>query len=324
MSSTDSSDETNLFKKIKEIFNEYMLNDIQSIAAFNYIKHIFVNKSNQTDRLREWILLKVNNHKYPKNISNFQIGCPDVCPLISVKPFHNPEDYPFIKELISNINIIKEEVINLKSIESNGFQPYKSPKGYSNLSSNDGIGSLANDSGSWNVFYLFLHELRFDSNCRLCPKTVELIEKLVPRQYKHAFFSAVTPNTHIISHNGPTNRKLRVHIPIINVEGSRIRVGDETKYFKEGEAIVFDDSFNHESWHDGDKTRINLIFDFWHDELTDGEVKFFKMLQQSRLKNGRKYIEIISKANDNTDVENYFEVIEKSKSILKDSDWWVG
>jgi hypothetical protein len=44
------------------------------------------------------------------------------------------------------------------------------------------------------------------------------------------------------------------------------------------------------------------------------------MLQQSRLKNGRKYLEIFGKwAQD-----NYFEIIEQSKEILKDNDWWIG
>ena len=137
----------------------------------------------------------------------------------------------------------------------------------------------------------------------------------------HAFFSAVAPNTHIIAHNGPTNRKLRVHIPILNVEGSKIRVGENTVYFKEGEAVVFDDSFNHESWHEGEKTRVNLIFDFWNPELSDKEVKFFKMLQHAKLKNGKKYLEMLgSKADDS----NYFKIIEQSKEILKDADWWVG
>lgn len=73
-------------------------------------------------------------------------------------------------------------------------------------------------------------------------------------------------------------------MPLVSVEGSRLRVGDDVKYFNEGEPVIFDDSFNHESWHDGDKTRINLILDFWHPDLTDSEVKFFKMLQQSRLR----------------------------------------
>jgi aspartate beta-hydroxylase len=94
----------------------------------------------------------------------------------------------------------------------------------------------------------------------------------------------VAAGTHIISHNGPTNRKLRLHLPLLNVEKSRLRAGDEIKNFEENVPVIFDDSFNHESWHDGDKTRINLILDFWHPDLSDAEVKFFKMLQQARLR----------------------------------------
>jgi aspartate beta-hydroxylase len=61
-------------------------------------------------------------------------------------------------------------------------------------------------------------------------------------------------------------------------------VGEDTKYFEEGVPVIFDDSFNHESWHDGEKTRINLILDFWHPDLSDAEVKFFRILQQAKLK----------------------------------------
>ena len=75
-----------------------------------------------------------------------------------------------------------------------------------------------------------------------------------------------------------------MHIPLLNIDGSRLRAGEETKILKEGVPIIFDDSFNHESWHDGDKTRINLILDFWHPDLSNLEVKFFKMLQQARLR----------------------------------------
>lgn len=64
----------------------------------------------------------------------------------------------------------------------------------------------------------------------------------------------------------------------------RIRVGEDVQYFEEGRPVIFDDSFNHESWHDGEKTRINLILDFWHPDLSDAEVKLFKTFQQARLR----------------------------------------
>ena len=48
----------------------------------------------------------------------------------------------------------------------------------------DKIGNHGSDKGNWNVFYLFLHDMRFEDNCERCPKTVEIIEKVVPREYQ--------------------------------------------------------------------------------------------------------------------------------------------
>lgn len=66
-----------------------------------------------------------------------------------------------------------------------------------------------------------------------------------------------------------------------------MRVGDEIKHLEKDKCIIFDDSFNHEAWHDGQSTRINLILDFWHPELSDDEVKFFSMILKSKLKGDR-------------------------------------
>ena len=37
--------------------------------------------------------------------------------------------------------------------------------------------------------------------------------------------------------------------------------------WKQGECLIFDDSFEHEVWHDGDSDRVVLICDLWHPEL---------------------------------------------------------
>mmetsp|Transcript_11512 Transcript_11512/g.17351 ORF Transcript_11512/g.17351 Transcript_11512/m.17351 type:complete len:106 (+) Transcript_11512:666-983(+) len=94
----------------------------------------------------------------------------------------------------------------------------------------------------------------------------------------------MTPGTHITPHNGPTGKKLRVHLPLVGTKGARMRVGDELRHLEEGKCIIFDDSYNHEAWHDGEVTRINLILDFWHPNLSDAEVKFFSMILKSKLK----------------------------------------
>ena len=88
-----------------------------------------------------------------------------------------------------------------------------------------------------------------------------------------------------------------------------MRVGDETVNLVQDECIIFDDSFNHEAWYDGSSTRINLILDFWHPELSDDEVKFFSMLLKAKLKGDR----ILSQKVQNED--HLYSIIEKTKSF---------
>jgi aspartate beta-hydroxylase len=54
---------------------------------------------------------------------------------------------------------------------------------------------------------------------------MEFIHKYIPNNYHHAFFSALTTKSHIMKHYGPTNKKLRFHLPLMGVNGSRMRVG---------------------------------------------------------------------------------------------------
>lgn len=193
-----ANNEQLIFKKLNSLFKEYMLSDIQTLAAFKFIKDSFINQDSKTEKVKNWVLNKVNN-KIPKDISKYQYGCPDICPGISIQNFYKYQDFQFVNELLNNRSVIIEELLNLRkgnlenrSLDNNdkdnsnnnsGFQPYKSPGYASDIKSKDGLGSLAHDSGDWNVYYLFLHELKFQSNCSKCPKTVELIEKIVPRQY---------------------------------------------------------------------------------------------------------------------------------------------
>jgi aspartate beta-hydroxylase len=56
----------------------------------------------------------------------------------------------------------------------------------------------------------------------------------------------MSPNTHIINHCGPTNKKLRFHLPLLGVEGSQLRVANQTRSLHTDQPYLFDDSFDHE------------------------------------------------------------------------------
>ena len=51
----------------------------------------------------------------------------------------------------------------------------------------------------------------------------------------------------------------------------RIRIGKDFRHWTEGEALIFDDTYNHEVWNDTDGFRVVLFVDFarplrqpWH------------------------------------------------------------
>jgi aspartate beta-hydroxylase len=91
-----------------------------------------------------------------------------------------------------------------------------------------------------------------------------------------AKFSAVTPGTHITPHCGFGNFKLRCHLGLTDAPGCEMRVGSEIRRWEDGKCMVFDDSLQHEVWNKGDRTRIVLLFDFWHPDLAPGEVAVLK------------------------------------------------
>jgi len=317
LSAEDEAKKKQLWSKIDELLDTYFVNQFQRMALHKFIKvKVSDDSSDDCTRARDWLFMRLNGVKLPKEYHKRQLGCPDLVPGITIKPWWEREEFPWVAELESHFEEIRDELMSLRN--STGFQPYRGPSWAGKIKSEDEIGSKSNDNGDWNVFYLFLHNMKFEENWEKAPKTVEIIRKIVPRQYCHAFFSALTPGAHVLDHNGPTNRKLRLHLPLVGVEGSKMRVGDETRYPKEGEWIIFDDSFNHEAWHEGDTTRIILILDLWHPDLSDPEVKFFSLLQKSKLK-GEKYY---SEKMENED--NLFSIVEKTKGLIKENDsWWI-
>ena len=50
-----------------------------------------------------------------------------------------------------------------------------------------------------------------------------------------------------------------------------MRVGSETRPWREGKVTVLDDSFEHEVWHRGAAPRVVLLVDVWHPQLSEAD-----------------------------------------------------
>jgi aspartyl/asparaginyl beta-hydroxylase (cupin superfamily) len=86
-----------------------------------------------------------------------------------------------------------------------------------------------------------------------------------------ALISILKPGTHIPPHHGMLNTRLICHIPLVVPPGCQLRVGRETRDVVEGQAMLFDDSIEHEAWNNGDSVRAVLLFEIWRPELSAEE-----------------------------------------------------
>lgn len=130
------------------------------------------------------------------------------------------------------------------------------------------------DTGVWKQFELFARGRKIPKNCERAPFTCQLVEGIKSAagctrgQIK---FSLMHPGTHVWAHTGPTNCRIRAHLGLLVPEGTRIRVANETRTWTPGKFIIFDDSFEHEVFHEGTSIRLVLIVDFWHPELSESQ-----------------------------------------------------
>jgi len=132
-----------------------------------------------------------------------------------------------------------------------------------------------NRSLDWTAIHLLQNGERVDANARRCPRTLDILASCDQPQVRgaspNAMFSLLAPNTAIPPHVGVNNARLVCHLPLIVPEGCWFRVGAETRYWRRGEAIVFDDTTEHEAMNPSDELRVVLIFDVWRPELESVE-----------------------------------------------------
>ncbi len=119
------------------------------------------------------------------------------------------------------------------------------------------------DGEGWKAFGFYAFGKRLSANCELCPETVRLIEE-VPGM-RTAGFSRLGGNSHIRPHTGLARGVLRFHLGLDVPEGCELRVGDETRRWRDGEYFVFDDTTEHEAWNRSEASRVVLLLDFKRD-----------------------------------------------------------
>jgi beta-hydroxylase len=172
---------------------------------------------------------------------------------LPLRPFYDPADFRWVAPLEAGWKVIRAELDALLAHR-------RALPNFQDISTDQ---AQLTDDDRWKTYFFYGYGFRSDANCARCPETTRLIEA-VPGM-ETAMFSILAPGKHIPPHDGPYRGVLRYHlglmVPDAPVERVGIRVGAETRGWREGASLVFDDTYEHEVWNDTDETRVVLFLD---------------------------------------------------------------
>jgi aspartyl/asparaginyl beta-hydroxylase (cupin superfamily) len=123
------------------------------------------------------------------------------------------------------------------------------------------ISARVDPDKDWKVFPLDIMGVKPEPYCARCPKTMALLEG-IPGLFE-AFFSILEGGKSIPHHEGPYRGYLRYHLGLVVPERNppSIRLKDTVYTWKEGESVLFDDSWDHEVYNECESDRVVLIVD---------------------------------------------------------------
>lgn len=162
--------------------------------------------------------------------------------------------YPFTEELKTHWQEIRDEFNTLRSEKLSVVSGWGNKLGL-------------NPTASWTKFPMVFEGVKLLDNTKQCPKTMELIEKIAPKELiVNVEFSVQNPGAIVALHNNFLCPEfVRLHLGLIvpitdpNIVG--MKVNGMTINWEEGRFICFDDTFPHEVWNRSELLRAILIID---------------------------------------------------------------
>lgn len=167
--------------------------------------------------------------------------------------FDIEKTFPALNLITQNYAIIKEEFKKIYKIKPDMPLYHEIDPGESEISNTT--------EKNWKVFMLYLLGHKPKDNREACPKTCAVLDQ-IPNLVQ-AFFSVLEPGKSIPLHEGPYFGYLRYHlgiqVPAINPP--RLYVNSQEYIWREGEGVLFDDSWPHAVENTCEDLRVVLIVD---------------------------------------------------------------
>lgn len=186
------------------------------------------------------------------------------------RPFFDRADFGWVPELEAATDAIRAELQALVETAADRFGPYVTTSSNRPPPNNPLL-----DKPDWGAAWLWKDGAIVEGVEALCPNALAALalapQPIIPARSPLALFSRLKPGTHIQPHHGMLNTRLICHLPLIVPEGCGLRVGAETRQWREGELTIFDDSFEHEAWNRGTSDRTVMLFEIWRPDIDADE-----------------------------------------------------
>jgi len=170
---------------------------------------------------------------------------------VPTTPYLDPVTIPELSSITENWKLIREEALNL---EEN--QTIKASDKY------DDIGFNSFFRRGWKRFYLKWYSKSFhQSALDKCPRTIELI-KNVP-SIRAAMFVILPSGSYLPEHRDPYAGSLRYHLGLVTPNSAEcfIDVDGSRYHWKDGEAVLFDETYLHHAENNSGSDRLIFFCD---------------------------------------------------------------
>jgi len=173
-----------------------------------------------------------------------------LCSRVPTTPYLPSREVPELQALDDNWEIIRDEALKMAELRR-----------IKAAEKHDDIGFNSFFKYGWKRFYLKWYDARHPSAEELCPRTVALL-KTLPK-VKAAMFAELPPGGKLNKHRDPFAGSLRYHLGLVTPNDDRchIIVDGETYSWRDGESVVFDETYVHEAYNQSDANRIILFCD---------------------------------------------------------------
>jgi beta-hydroxylase len=165
-------------------------------------------------------------------------------------PFLPVSDFPELRVLQSHWREIRDEALRLREQEI-----------IRAAQNNDDAGFNSFFKSGWKRFYLKWYDASHPSAERYCPRTVEILRGMP--SIKAAMFAELPVGAHLHKHRDPYGGSLRYHLGLVTPNDDRcwIEVDGKRYSWRDGQAVIFDETYIHEAKNEAASDRIILFCD---------------------------------------------------------------